>query len=67
MTGTLGGVDGGNKAIVSRIGGGCGATIPYVGDHYSLVKEEGEVWCGMEYKQLAGHYLICMKCYMTND
>ena len=57
----------GSKVRVSKIAGGCGATIPYAEGHSQLVEQNGNIWCGMAYKQMEGHYLICLQCYTTDD
>ena len=54
-------------ARVSKISGGCGATIPYAQGHFELVEKEGLLWCGMEYDQMPGHYLICLDCFSTEE
>ena len=54
-------------ARVSKISGGCGAVIQYSKDHFQLADKDGQIWCGMEYKQMPGHYLICLECYSTHE
>ncbi len=56
-----------SKALPSKIRGGCGSIIPYLKGHYELSAEVGPIWCGMELRSMAGHYLICEECLATLD
>ncbi|MDP6562639.1 MAG: hypothetical protein QF377_02585 [Candidatus Thalassarchaeum sp.] len=56
-----------SKALLSKIGGGCGSIIPYRKEHYELAAEAGPIWCGMESREKPGLYLICEECQNTLD
>ena len=56
-----------SKALLSKIGGGCGSIIPYRKEHYELAAEAGPIWCGMESREKPDLYLICEECQNTLD
>ncbi|MDP7003858.1 MAG: hypothetical protein QGG21_02435 [Candidatus Thalassarchaeaceae archaeon] len=56
-----------SKALLSKIGGGCGSIIPYRKEHDKFAVEAGAIWCGMESEEKPRHYLICEECQITLD
>ena len=56
-----------SKALLSKIGGGCGSIIPYRKEHDKLATEAGPIWCGMKSRGEPGYYLICEECQTTLD